>query len=47
MIASRSWNPLIGRAVNTCPFDENAKLIVARGMARRLDDAGWASPQIQ
>ena len=41
------WNPLTVHAVNTCPFDENAKLIVARDMARRLDDAGWVSPQIQ
>ena len=41
------WNPLTVHAVNTCPFDENAKLIVARDMARRLADAGWVSPQIQ
>ena len=41
------WNPLTVHAVNTCLFDENAKLIVARDMARRLADAGWVSPQIQ
>lgn len=35
------WNPLTVRAVNTCPFDENAVLIDAREMARRLDKAGW------
>jgi SAM-dependent methyltransferase len=40
-------NPLTVHAVNTCPFDVNAKLIFARDLARRLEDAGWASPQIQ
>lgn len=40
-------NPLTVRAVNTCPFDENARLIVARDMARRLADAGWVSTQIE
>lgn len=37
------WNPLTVRAVNTCPFDENAVLINAPEMARRLCAAGWAS----
>jgi len=40
-------NPLTVHAVNTCPFDENAKLIFARDLARRLRDAGWATPLIQ
>ena len=40
-------NPLTVQAVNTCPFDANARLIPARDLARRLGDAGWASPQIQ
>jgi SAM-dependent methyltransferase len=40
-------NPLTVHAVNTCPFDVNAKLIFARDMARRLRDAGWASPRIR
>jgi SAM-dependent methyltransferase len=40
-------NPLTVHAVNTCPFDTNAKLIFARDLARRLGDAGWASPRIQ
>jgi len=40
-------NPLTVRAVNTCPFDENAKLIFARSLAKRLRAAGWASPRIQ
>jgi SAM-dependent methyltransferase len=40
-------NPLTVHAVNTCPFDANAKLIPARDLARRLGAAGWASPQIR
>jgi SAM-dependent methyltransferase len=40
-------NPLTVHAVNTCPFDENARLIFARDLARRLRDAGWASPLIR
>lgn len=35
------WNPLTVRAVNTCPFDENAVLITAPEMARRLGRVGW------
>ncbi len=34
-------NPLTVRAVNTCPLDENAKLIKAGVMKRKLQDAGW------
>jgi SAM-dependent methyltransferase len=40
-------NPLTVHAVNTCPFDENAKLIFARDLARRLRDAGWVFPLIE
>jgi SAM-dependent methyltransferase len=40
-------NPLTVHAVNTCPFDANAKLIFARDLARRLSEAGWASALIQ
>lgn len=40
-------NPLTVHAVNTCPFDENARLILARSLAKRLSVAGWASPRIQ
>jgi SAM-dependent methyltransferase len=40
-------NPLTIHAVNTCPFDANAKLIPARVLARRLQAAGWTSPQIR
>ena len=40
-------NPLTVHAVNTCPFDVNAKLIFARNLAQRLAEAGWASPRIR
>jgi SAM-dependent methyltransferase len=40
-------NPLTVHAVNTCPFDENAELILARRLSRSLQAAGWSSPQIQ
>lgn len=40
-------NPLTVHAVNTCPFDENAKLIFARSLSKRLSAAGWARPRIQ
>ena len=35
------YNPLTVRAVNTCPFDVNAKLISARIFAGRYRAAGW------
>ncbi len=35
------YNPLTLRAVNTCPFDENAKLIRPGILAKRFRDAGW------
>jgi SAM-dependent methyltransferase len=34
-------NPLTVRAVNTCPFDVNARLIRARELCFRLREAGW------
>lgn len=40
-------NPLTVHAVNTCPFDENARLIFARDLKKRLAAAGWSSPRIQ
>jgi len=36
------WNPLTLHAVNTCPFDENAVLIAAPEMRRRVLAAGFA-----
>jgi SAM-dependent methyltransferase len=35
------WNPLTRRAVDTCPFDENAVLIAAPAMRRRFEAAGY------
>jgi SAM-dependent methyltransferase len=35
------WNPLTRRAVNTCPFDENARLISMPNMRTRLREAGF------
>jgi len=40
-------NPLTVRAVNTCPFDENAKLIFARTMRQRFLDAGFRKAHIR
>ena len=39
-------NPLTVHAVNTCPFDVNAKLILARDLLRGLKDAGWTAPSV-
>ena len=40
-------NPLTVRAVNTCPFDENAILIRAPVMKARLESAGFRQPRIR
>lgn len=37
------WNPLTRQAVANCPFDENAVLISAPVMARRMRAAGFLS----
>ncbi|MGD0960516.1 MAG: class I SAM-dependent methyltransferase [Methylomonas sp.] len=34
-------NPLTVHAVNTCPFDENAKLILAGALRRQMQKAGF------
>jgi len=36
------YNPLTVRAVNTCPFDENAKLITAGSLGNSLKSAGFS-----
>ena len=36
------WNPLTRRAVDTCPFDENAVLISGPELRRRMAAAGFA-----
>lgn len=40
-------NPLTLRAVNTCPFDVNARLIRAGVLAQRMRSAGWADVRIR
>ena len=40
-------NPLTVRAVNTCPFDANARLIRARALKRSLRLAGWRRPALR
>ncbi len=34
-------NPLTVKAVNSCPFDENAVLVGARTLRQRVEQAGW------
>lgn len=41
------WNPLTVHAVNTCPFDENARLVHARIMQRRFLAAGFGAARIR
>ena len=40
-------NPLTRHAVNTCPFDVNARLILAGTMRSRVHEAGFAAPRIK
>lgn len=40
-------NPLTVRAVNTCPFDINARLIAARVLAGRFKAAGWSGLKVR
>lgn len=40
------WNPLTRKAVNNCPFDENAVLIKGPEMRRRMATAGFANVDI-
>jgi ubiquinone/menaquinone biosynthesis C-methylase UbiE len=37
------YNPLTRRAVNSCPFDENAVLITAKLLRQRMMKAGFGS----
>jgi ubiquinone/menaquinone biosynthesis C-methylase UbiE len=39
-------NPLTVRAVNTCPFDENAHLIRSKELVERYLAAGWKLPKV-
>ena len=47
MFEHNPLNPLTVRAVNTCPFDENARLIRARVFAARCREAGWGEPRVR
>lgn len=40
-------NPLTRHAVNTCEFDEHAKLIMAPSMRQRVHAAGFTAPAIR
>jgi hypothetical protein len=40
-------NPLTRHAVNTCPFDENAVLIGAPTMRRRVHEAGFGNARVK
>ena len=41
------YNPLTVHAVNTCPFDVNARLISAADMRKRLKAAGFSKARIR
>ena len=41
------YNPLTVHVVNTCPFDENARLIPAATMRKRINAAGFSKAQIR
>ena len=41
------YNPLTVKAVNDCPFDENARLIAAPAMRRRFTAAGFAATRVR
>jgi SAM-dependent methyltransferase len=41
------FNPLTVRAVNTCPFDQNAKLIRAKTLIKSISGAGWDRPEVR
>jgi len=40
-------NPLTVRAVNTCPFDENAHLIGAKELVACVREGGWKDPKVE
>jgi len=41
------YNPLTVHVVNTCPFDENARLIAAAAMRKCINVAGFSKAQIR
>jgi hypothetical protein len=46
-LRAQPTNPLTVRAVNTCPFDENAILIPAWQMKAHVKKAGFRDPKIR
>jgi ubiquinone/menaquinone biosynthesis C-methylase UbiE len=40
-------NPLTVRVVNTCPFDENARLVRAKELLQSYLECGWKDPKVQ
>ncbi len=40
-------NPLTVRAVNTCPFDENAHLIRPKQLIEHYRKSGWYAPEVR
>ena len=40
-------NPLTVRAVNTCPFDENAHLISVKELVACVRESGWQDPKVE
>lgn len=41
------WNPITVHAVNTCPFDVNARLLSAPQLKRLMQDAGWEDARVE
>jgi SAM-dependent methyltransferase len=41
------WNPLTTSAIRACPVDENAVLIAAPRLARRVAAAGWVDVKVR
>lgn len=41
------YNPLTVHAVNTCPFDENASLITASSISRRIKSGGFGRVEVR
>lgn len=41
------FNPLTQLAVNTCPFDANARLIRSGQLMKRCRAAGWSRPRVR
>ena len=40
-------NPLTLHVVNNCPFDENARLMLASTLRKRVEAAGWRNVEVR